>query len=641
MSSTAAPPKKEKLSRPAPKFVVLMGDEHGGAPDAEKEIDYLIPIRIERSAGGGRVDCATLAYDLANRQERVLDTLAPKGVNRQCEIRELDDEGKVKRVLFWGKLSAEPIQLDKDTESVTFVVRLDRHLFGGPTQQTPFWDDLAPDKFILLDRPMIFNPTLDERVQGNRSDREDPDRDDSFCFFAVGGPDTDAARTTQSQTPTRWFLYQAVHTMCWLLNQDETFIQNPSRDELFTILKTVDPDGDRLRNFSVAKGQFLPDVLDSLLTPFGAGWYIEYLYDENNTRSKRVLKFFVRSQGTRRELFLQRPGERLVTTKTNTPSLAMKFDVANMANVIIGKSSLKQREVTIELQKGWPVSEDSYDRETLNANGRLDHPHAGRKWPANENGAWTGLRPEITGAISFANEFGEPTLITSRKCLPCLSRFADQQTNALESRGVYAEWFNPDSNEWEPLPWTYSKLEQELGIFISKVEGPLWDLIQEDPASARIRVTCTIEGDSCNTVKVNRNDESPNGDEIPLVLDLSDKFHDRTVVVSGPFQSRFSGEVATADIQNDQAEMLKYLQKLQENEDAADLACSASLEGIDHPEWEISNLVTSVNGRNLKLNRNSPKAGVSPKYLQVMGMTLDVQSNRQELNLESFDEEQS
>lgn len=641
MSSTAAPPKKETLSRPATKLVVLMGDATGAFPTAADEVDYLIPQRIERSAGGGRVDVATLSYDLSKTDERIMDTLAPKGINRQCEIRELDDKGEVKRVLSWGKLSAEPLQLDAGSESVTFIVRMEKYHFGEPLRLVPYWTPLPAPGPIMVDRPLIFNPTIDETVQRNRTDTTDPDRDDAFMLFDVGGPNTSSARATQGMTPTRWFLFQAVHMVCWLLNQDETFVKNPSLAELRTALNDIDLNGERLRNFSCPKGAFLPEILDAMLNPFGAGWYVEYEYDRPNTRSKRTLKFFVRNQGTQRELFLQRPGERLVATKSNTPSLGLTYDVANLANVLIGQTSRKQREVTIELYKGWPESEDSLDRTLLKTNSdlALAHPHAGRKWIGNESGAWTGLRPEITGVLSLEGLFGlDPVMITARKCLPCLSRHSDPQTNALESRGVFVEWYNPDTLAWEIPTATYSGLEQEFGIWFSQVPDTLWQLIQSDPSTARVRVTCTIEGDFCNTVTVSKRDESPNGDEIPLILDLSDKFHDRAVMVSGPFQSRFSNDTSAADIQNDAAVMKTYLEKLQENEDAADLACSASLEGLDHPEWTISNVVTSVNGRNLKLNRNNPIPGVAAKYLQVIGITWDIQSQRQELILESFDE---
>jgi hypothetical protein len=640
----AAPPKREKLSRKAVKLVVCLGDEDGNAPTSADEIDYLHPIRIERSAGGGRVDSVILAYDLSANNQHIVDTLAPKGLTRQCEVREIDTvTGTVSRVLMWGKLASEPTQIDGGNESITFVVRLDRHHISTVMSRVSYYDKEA-DAVIYLNKPLVFNPEIDETIHANRSDKRDAANDNMYLMFDAGGPNTAAARTTHGQVPTKWLIYEAVHHLCWTLNANEANVKNPTFEEVRTALRDLDFIYERLKNLSIPKGVYLSQALDMLLTPFGGGWYVAYEYDSENDLSIRRLKCFIRNAGTERELFLQRPGEQLKTSRSNVPSLSINYDIANLANKIVAHSSLKQREVTIELYKGWPTSQDSYTRENLLTNSatKLAAPHAHCKWVANEHGGWTDLRAEITTALSFAGLFGsDDVLVTARKCLPCISRHADSASNTLESRGIFVEWYNPDSAAWEPVTWSHSKLEQEIGIYFDQPPQELVDLCQAEPSTARLRVTCTIEGDTCNEQIATRQTTSPNANNVPFLLDLKDKFHDRGLVTTGALTTRFASESATADIRDDSAALLQFAKDVRDKEDAADLSCSAVLEGLDHPEWAIGFLVRSVNGRNLKLNRNNPEAGVTPKYLQVMGETFDVQGQRTELLLESFDEEQT
>lgn len=638
----AAPPKKPALtalSRAATKLVVWLGNSEGSAPSSVFESEELVPTRIERTAGGGRLNSMTLEYLLSKDQEHVVDKLSilPLSNNRQIEVREVDSIGRVRRVLAWGKLAAQPIHIG-DTETVSFTVRIEKHHFGEPLGKTPWWNPIT-SAVVELDRPLIFNAEIDDKITLNRSDKEWTDRNDAYVFFDSAAINTAAARTTHGQTPAKWRLFQAVHTLCWLCNPDETFIINPTRADCSIQLGEIDADHERLKNLALESGKYLPELLDQLLEPFGCSWTIDIELDPDTDRSTRRFRFFRRNFGTEKELFLQRPGETLDPVKSNVPDLNLNYDIANLANRIIGCTSRKQREGTWPLYFGWPVSEDSLDREnltTLSATAKA-HPHAGHKLVLNESGAWTGLRPEITATTDLTAVFdGDPTLPTCRKLKPCLSQVTDAASNQLESRGIWLEWLDPADATWKKPKWSFSVLQLECGIWLETIPEELWTAIQDDPTTTGVRVTATIEGDTRLYATAERDDESPNFDDITLWLNLSDKFHDRQVHTSSIFYS----DAATADVTNDLIQLQAYVSQVRGLEDAAELSCSAILEGIDHPEYQIGDLITRVNGRNLELSRNNPGLFVDKRYLQIVGITYDLKdSQRMELLLESFDEE--
>lgn len=645
----AAPSKKRTLSRPQTRLVVLLGKDDGSAPGTtpgiSDEVDYLHPTRIEFCAGGQRVQAITLEYDLGRTNQHIIDTLCPKGINRQVEIREVDVFGAVKRIVAWGKLATQPAQIDT-TEKMTFIARMDKHLFGNPLGRIPFFHPvsltsiLVPD-IVELDRPLIFNQEVDEIILANKSDKEWSARDDCFVFFDSMSVNTQAARSYHSQTPEKWRIFEAVHTLCWMLNPDETYVKNPTRADCYIDLHELDDNHEVLRNVALKTGIFLPEALDQLLTAFGASWTVDFLQDSGAV-TIRKLRFFLRNKGTKRELFLNRPDKQLVVTKSHVPQLGISFDIANLANKVTGCSSRKQREGTFPLWSLWPAAHDAQDLDALEKDPAVKkaYPHAYRKFGLNESAAWNLLRTGITFTDLTDHFDGDFTLPTCRKFLPCLSRARNADSDKLESRGVWAEWLNPETAQWETFTWGHQVLEQECGIFFDTIPPALYEAIKADPNTPRIRVTATIEGDLKLTAVAAPTTESPNADDIELRLELGDKFHDKDVQSTSIFYS----EIGTADVSNDALALDGYIARIRGVEDSAELSVSAVLEGIDHPEYEIGDLITKVNGRNLILSRNNPIPGVAEKFPQIMGIVWNIPSGedsrpQMELLLESFDEE--
>jgi hypothetical protein len=232
------------------------------------------------------------------------------------------------------------------------------------------------------------------------------------------------------------------------------------------------------------------------------------------------------------------------------------------------------------------------------------------------------------------------------------------------------------------------------------VRPELHTQLQQFPNEPPLRITCCVESDFARHAIADRRDSSPQADVVRSVLDLSNRFHVRRVdstsvlyadrhpaitgvntgsggdfvvasllvplqagdrfavegstgndglytvsaVSSGTITVRESIPDATIDGNlslftreiDDTRELQEYLEHVREWDDSADLSCSVTLDGIDHYEYELGDLITKVDGRNLSLDANSPTA-TSPKYLQIMGVNLELEGQQKtELLLESF-----
>lgn len=88
---------------------------------------------------------------------------------------------------------------------------------------------------------------------------------------------------------------------------------------------------------------------------------------------------------------------------------------------------------------------------------------------------------------------------------------------------------------------------------------------------------------------------------------------------------------------DDTRELEAYLEHVRNWDDSAELSVSVTLDAIDHADYGLGDLITSVEGRNLSLDANSPSAGTA-RFPQVVGISLELQGATQktELILESF-----
>lgn len=103
---------------------------------------------------------------------------------------------------------------------------------------------------------------------------------------------------------------------------------------------------------------------------------------------------------------------------------------------------------------------------------------------------------------------------------------------------------------WQPLQSSWSVADKEAGISLDGTIGKeMFQLFRDrvaavgpggPPLEPTIRVTACLASDTRLTYTAARRPEAPHGEDIPLHLDVDDRFHDRLVQRGGPFQSRWA-----------------------------------------------------------------------------------------------------
>jgi hypothetical protein len=256
------------------------------------------------------------------------------------------------------------------------------------------------------------------------------------------------------------------------------------------------------------------------------------------------------------------------------------------------------------------------------------------------------------------------------------------------------DWIEPD---W---PFAVLKDECGIRL-TGAIPPELHTQLQAYPNDPPLRLTCSIESDFARHKIAAKQASSPQADTVRSIIDLSSRFHVRRVdttstlyadrhpaiasvnapanafiLASAPVVPLQEGDRiavtgstgndglytvsfvsvgavnvveeipdATADGNlalftreiDDTRELAAYLEHVRSWDDSADLAVSVTLDAIDHTEYKLSNLITSVEGRNLSLDANSPSAATA-RFPQIVGISYELQgpTQRTELNLESF-----
>lgn len=658
MLSAPAPPNSER-SRPAMRLVVLFGPEDGTAPTTEHEVDWLIVDRISLGSGGERDDVISLHCDMAKAGIRLQDTTTPKGFNRQIEVRALDEDDQPTRVIAWGFLARQRQGINDAQEGVTFEARLDRFLFGRTFDTVPFYDTVHG--LMELHRPgaakeFVFNPEIDEIIEGNRSAKqreqgdleEDSEEAEFVPWYYPIDPEstrTSGARFFQTER-TKWKLGDAILFLCNWLNPDETYITNPhSVDELG--LDAIDADDDsRIRNIAIPLHVHLPQALDALLVPLGYSWERVYSLDDSGARVTK-LRFFKRGIGHTKELLMQRHGETISNRETNLWEFGAQYSIVDLANEVLVLGNFIGVESTWALMPAWDEEDDELGLEELapDQSQGIETPFVGRKWVLDTAGDYTNMRTGHTSPEDLEEVFGEPVPFRRRAFERCFSQHSTAEDQ--ESLGVRVEWYNedileaedpndPDDPGWVKVPWPWALLHKEAGIIFNGATPPgqLWQHFEDGhPELARVRITAVLRSDKRLTGHATRRPQSPNGLNLKLVIDASDRFEKTTVHAD----SIFNGKPNTA--RDDSAAITQYAEKIRAIEDCAEIACAPMLDGADHPEYRIGDLISSVGGRNLALNGYDLESG-DARYPQVIGMNLEFSDGQWcELLLETFREE--
>jgi len=705
-------------SRPARHFAVLIGDDQGAFPADEQDIvRWLKLLRVTRPTGGQATHEIELQVLLDKLDARLQDTQTPTGHDRIVEVREIADDGNLDRIIAWGKVAAQDLELTDNSERVTVSARVDWYLMG-PNRFDSYevWDG-AQSEVVSIHDAAVFNPVVDGTVRANKSDHKEGT---DLLFAEWSAFETSNARDQQAHNQERWTIAEAVHTLIRLLNPDEDYLTNPTLSEITDQLNDEARD-DLFVNHAIELDTTLPEALDSLLRPYGYWWSIEATGDIGSVSTSFV--FGKLGEGVEQPLLVQRLNNTIDAGKTNIASegVQIEYDIATNPNYIRCYASKEQREVTLKLYPAWATSDDSTTLSAINnettTNHRVgDKRDIGRKWVLNEAGDYDGLRPEHNGVFAWPDDWLH--CVRRRTLLPALTLDADGEQ--IGANGYRLRYYDSNSKIQE-FDWSYSVLTQEIGVYLEgNVPSEVWNgFVASTNTHKYLEITAAIELDFRTIGLASRRSDAPNAKEVRFDLDVSDKFATRVYDETASIKSVFAddrthtivrvvhtlGSDTVFEISGDQTKHIKagqqfaaadptgattpkyegvyrtinvtyvaaddvtwlwikgqtlpesdpasdygtvylnaniehcglriieYAKRVRDEQDAAHVAVAASLHGVDHPQYQLGDLITGLHDRNVSFDAFG---GDANEYPQVLGITYNFDPPRTVLHLDEY-----
>lgn len=549
------PPPPDNLRADSLQYIVLLGEEGGDWPTLADEVDYLIPLRFHRSISSHRIDSITFRWDLDLSSSRLVDTTTPVGYDRVVDVHAYNAADGTTRRVAWGKISEQSHQFDADSESVTVTARVESWLIGE-YRTSGYYVRHKDGSKQLVDRPIVFNPEVEGRLQGNRSSvkvTDFPTVEEVSIWIDPKSTMSAASRTEQTSVDKKWTLSDAVHTLCNMLNPNETFCRNPLLSDISSFLTVTDVDDvELLRNHQISTNLWLGQALDDLLSPYGFEWYLETDDDiptVGTDKQHSRIAFIKRNDGTQVDVYANRPSNPRTSVdrdNTNISSFHASISIAELVNEINAVTDLVEVESTWSLIPAWPEANDA----DLNLDDLLDSSNRikgddGLTWILNEAGDINGTRTGTTAATTLDTllneshpEDGARTLpLRRRRFLPALTQAEDG--TPIGNKGYHLEWRpryydTADGTEvvgdWQDVDWSFQVLSEQCGIkFTSEISPRLLKQVQQFPDEKDLRLTAVIESDFGRRVQAVKRSESPNGQTIRLEARLPRRFRVRRV----------------------------------------------------------------------------------------------------------------
>lgn len=642
----------------------LSGD--GEPPTTSGEASSALrAVSVTQSAGGQSLDNASLEWKVT---ASLVNRVQPANFSRMLDVL-FPDSAKTRAHL--GDYVSESEKVDKG-ETLTAQSQLRGYHFGDNHVGQWWWDSIAEAEEKTEFAP-VFNPRVDGRILGNRSNKKHTTTSqDAYYFIHPEAVLTAEAQLEQSLTAQRWDLKEAVLAMCWECNSDETFIENPTRDDLSLL-----DNAPTLEDVKLESGKTLPVYLDRLLQPLGFNWHIKYDTGEgsnadgdflgsyageteadaanpspgadntffntttgttwerngSNTgwvdtgstdssmafnKDKPQIVVFEKGVGPEKTLKFQAPGTTLDLNNSNVNNYSINRRIGDSVNRVVVVGDVERAEVTITLFKGWPESSDSLTATDLDksatGNSYLANPTVWRLWVANESGDYTDTRTEIIEALNLNSVFS--------RWIPHRRQAMDPFTyqggpGRKQRRQILVEYTTDGGSNWLPVPDEFGQpfiLPDQIAV-IFQGNTPPQDLIDAG-ANAGVRITCVIEGDARLTHTAERQAHAVNGRDVTLQLDVPQKFRKHWVQSSGSYASRFATETSGAEVADDTTEIQAYAEEIRDDNEVAELDAEIIIPGIHH-SYEIGDLLTNIDGREVSLDQASNTAP-TPRYPQII-----------------------
>lgn len=649
-----------RVSEEVQRFAVRAATGGTTPGEGDEKPEYRL-TSIRRSAGGQRLDVAEFEYATTEVLQDIKTPVSYREIIDVVAVREVDKEGDDEPpddIVFRGEMGLPRLGLDENgQQNVTATARIEPWHFGEPVRG---WRAMlvvsSENVYRTIHEDIVFNPRIDKRVLPNKADWFiDVDTAVGSKWYVWLDPESvrsDNAETSIGQTASLWTLKEAVYTLCYWLNGSETYIKNPDYKALNDTLGGA-PD---LKDWTIRRGHYLPQALDEILTPHGYSWYVKHSVDKDGDYQRQIV-VFARGRGTEKTVKLAASGDDRSLETSSVATVEATWNIAEGANIVEAYGSFPEVEGTFELRKSWAAAKDALTAQELAKDGDDSkyeaNPDVWRKWVLNEAGDYTATRTgntlfnlntvEVT--VGGDKAFGDQNIYRRRRFSPPLTKAPDggrrdylvEYLAPAETYGDLDEWRNvltlPDAH--------FSVLTRECGIMFTGQRPP--EEIVRIGSNARIRITACLTGDQRLSATATKTDVSPNGADIRLILNAETRYHKRTRIedTGATHCSRYADEnlytdgiIPEADTANDATALESFAIRTRNLEQAARLAPVVTLQGY-HPEFEIGDIITEVEGRGLSFNQNA-EDNATKKYPQVM--EIEYTQDRTKLTLKTFED---
>jgi hypothetical protein len=608
--------------------------------------------RIQRFAGGAAGD--RIAIELARTESLVDTSILFAAQEVEVYLTKQTGGGSTGKRLFWGWTSGLVYSLT--TETVTFEARVARFHFGKPLEGMDEWRRVAGSGVVAtIEQDLVFNPYEDGITRGNMRGDADDGLGKRALFLDPDSVRSPSARTWQQvpwiddlefkeAEPERlWTVAKAVHYLCWTLNADEKYIDNPALKDLEELFGTATSD---LREVRIPIGRYLSEALDSLLRPLGYGWYLSY------EPAKPTLRFFGRGRG---------PGKAVTLAKPRSPfgwendlkraQLAVGYQ--SLVNEVVVLGGLEQVECSIELFPAWRSGydlseEDDLDKASDVYRNEPEIQRVGRDFVANEGGDYNGQRPGLERPLSMRLLFGRDLVAKRRRIYPCLTLGADGAP--LGQNGYVLKWRVWDRTQpvslqdttWKPIEeleyGSVHILRNEIGI---RFDGQLPPAeVLDDMAHFQVQITGTLFGDQRVRGTAARRETSPQALTVREVVKDDDAFQKRTIGIGSEYyvsalESKIpAGEDLTNDAVDDSEAAAAKAEALRFAWDQADVSGQLAVALLDGEDYEIGDVITGIVGRAISF-----AASDGSRYPQVTAIDYDIEAQERILTIATMRDE--
>lgn len=357
--------------------------------------------------------------------------------------------GRRQRSVHFGRIAKNSIKLNEEGESFSFRSRFDHHMFGNPWHAVPTVS--FPSLYTRnVDAPRaVLNPTINDKPFGNAAIPTNAGFTAPAFFLehasipeSVWSPDgrynlpgltgvfsRDPLSPASNLAASHyWTIGAAVWHVCWVLNPHQTYVANPPLRSLLSPRYANGPlfDPSLLRDHVIERGDYLPDILDALLHPYGFDWYV---YKQPGRRQIVIKERGVANPaltgGGLTNLGLQRLGDDFDNRKTQVKAINLDTSLVDAAaNTVIVVGGHEEVEGTFELIPGWDPKYDKMKIDEIDKIASMGseeiekHPgieRAWRDWVLNEGGDYIGLRRPgkgqvmtgASGSVSTTTTLGE------------------------------------------------------------------------------------------------------------------------------------------------------------------------------------------------------------------------------------------